>query len=488
MKILMRGGKAPHDVLGAEASFARNRSGIFGANVGNLLFTNAVYRALNVPDADVIVDSLETESPRINRQYIERINEEFDLFVLPLANAFRPQFLPWLERLSHVIEQLKIPVVVVGVGAQLNFSGDYSGVSESTKRSVRRFMSAVLDRSARVGVRGEITQSFLEHLGFGEQHVSVIGCPSMYDLGTDLRVDKNGAGLSRGDRLAINITPSVQGMGTVLEKVTQTYPRSVYVPQEHRELALLLWGQRVTGKVDSGVPADIDHPLYREDRIRFFLDPAQWRSYLQQSRFAFGNRIHGNIAALTAGTPAVLLSHDSRTLELAEYHGIPFKPVPKDPSDIDPAELFEWAEFTSLNSRVAENFDRYVQFLQENSVPNIFQPGQENISYSELLNQMEFPEPVGTLFSAQRDPIIERIRWLWQSVESDQSRTVGAYDPPFKPDVKGRSRLNEVEETLNQLKHQLRDHESVLDYLKTPIEKRALQGIKVRARRLLRRS
>ena len=44
--------------------------------------------------------------------------------------------------------------------------------------SVRAFMSAVLDRSPSVGVRGEFTHDYLRGLGFRD--VEVIGCPSMF--------------------------------------------------------------------------------------------------------------------------------------------------------------------------------------------------------------------------------------------------------------------------------------------------------------------
>lgn len=484
----MRAGKAPHDVVGAEASFARNRSGVFGANVGNFLFTNAVYRTVNVPGAEVVVDSLETESNRVHEGYISRINEEFDVFVLPLANAFRPQFLPWLDRLSGVIEKLTIPVVVVGVGAQLGFSGDYSGISDKTNASVSRFMRAVLDHSASVGVRGEITADYLHSLGFGTDQVDVIGCPSLYDNGRLLRIDKANDSPTRNARLALNVTPSISSMGKILMDTVEQYPNSVYVPQEHRELALLLWGQHVAGKLAEGVPRDITHPLYRQDRIRFFLDPATWRDYLSTCEFAFGNRIHGNIAALTAGTPAVLLSHDSRTLELARYHGIPYRPVPPAEERVDVSELYESADFAEFNRQSPENFDRYTRFLDANHIPHVYGQGLANPVYDRELSATEYPAPVGTLFASDRDALIGRVRWLWQGVESDQARKVGAYKPPFAPQAQNAvDEIGLLQEEVRRLTARLEEHEGTLRYLRQPVEKRAVEGLKVRVNQLRKR-
>ncbi|MCW4457823.1 polysaccharide pyruvyl transferase family protein [Microbacterium sp. MPKO10] len=487
MRILVRAGKAPHDVVSPEASFARNRSGVFGANVGNLLFTNAVYRAIYVPGSEVVVDSLETESVRVNDKYVDRINSEFDVFVLPLANAFRTQFLPWLDRLSAVIERLKIPVVVVGVGAQLGLSGDYSGVSDKTNASVARFMRAVLDHSASVGVRGEITADYLNSLGFGEEHVDVIGCPSMYDNGRQMTVEKKTVPPSKGARLGLNVTPSIPGMGKNLMAVAEQYPNSVYIPQEHRELALLLWGQKVAGKLAQGVPGDTSHPLYKQDRIRFFLDPQTWRDYLSTCEFAFGNRIHGNVAALTAGTPAVLLSHDSRTLELAQYHGIPYRPVPSAEEGIDVGHLYADADFTELNRVSSENFDRYTAFLGKNNISNIFDHGQANSDYERQLSSTSYPRPVGTLYADDREALISRVRWLWQGVEADQGRRVGAYTPPFAPRPSSSAdELAALKAEVSRLEHKLNEHEGTLTYLRQPAEKRVIEGLRVRAGRFRR--
>ena len=37
--------------------------------------------------------------------------------MIPLANAFRPTYIETLDALSNLIEQLTIPVTVLGVGA-----------------------------------------------------------------------------------------------------------------------------------------------------------------------------------------------------------------------------------------------------------------------------------------------------------------------------------------------------------------------------------
>jgi len=65
-----------------------------------------------------------------------------------------------LIRLTALVERLRIPVVVLGVGAQGTFDYDTRRL-KSIESSVRAFTSAVLARSPSIGVRGELTQDYL---------------------------------------------------------------------------------------------------------------------------------------------------------------------------------------------------------------------------------------------------------------------------------------------------------------------------------------
>ena len=86
----------------------------------------------------------------------------------------------------------------------------------------------------------------------------------------------------------------------------------------------MLWGEEHAQETDPGIPRP-DHPLVTEDRIRFPVEAWTWLEYLRDFDFATGTRLHGNVAALLAGVPAVLLAHDSRTLE---PRGVPRPALP----------------------------------------------------------------------------------------------------------------------------------------------------------------
>ncbi|UOQ57689.1 polysaccharide pyruvyl transferase family protein [Leucobacter allii] len=434
MKILIRAGKRPEDVLSPEAAFQRSRNGVFGANVGNLLFSNAVYRTLNVPQHSLVADALTTDKATVDAAHIARINDEFDHFAIPLANAFRPSFIPVLDRLSAVIERLDIPVTVIGVGAQLaRTSGEgFEDLPASMHDSVVRFMRAVLARSAKVGVRGEFTRGYLESLGFGAEHVEVIGCPSLFEE-SEYRIEKRVPALTAGSALAFNAVPSVDVFGRAFALHRQRFPDLHYVQQEHRELALLMWGEPVEGGISHHFPRTVDHPVYREDRLRLFLDPAPWRAYLAERDFSFGGRIHGNIAALTAGTPAVVVSHDSRTLELAEYHRIPVVKLPETAEEIRAEALYEDADYTGFHAVQRENLERYTAFLAANGLDHIHAPGNENPGYAQELAEISYGGAVRSLHADGMDAVIGRLHWLWQGIDTDQYRLEGRFEPPFVP-------------------------------------------------------
>ncbi|WP_234389132.1 polysaccharide pyruvyl transferase family protein [Streptomyces sp. AS58] len=316
---------------------------------------------LSAPDTEVTSNGIRTDQ---SARRAAEINEQYDVFVVPLANAFRPQFQASLDRLSTLIEQLTIPVVVFGVGAQTtdDYATDRLGPLAD---SVKRFASAVLERSASIGVRGELTARYLTGLGVPADRVDIIGCPSMF-LHGDTFPELRTAELTSASRIALNLSPNAIPVGDIsgiARHAWENYPDVTYYAQNLVDAELLLWGDLTpeTG-VEDPFPLQLTHDLLRENKMRMPLDPATWIAELRGYDFAYGTRIHGNIAALLAGTPAVVLTHDSRTLELCRYFGIPHRPLSGLPADTDPRELYEGADYSAMFKGHSERFDRIVAF------------------------------------------------------------------------------------------------------------------------------
>ena len=383
MRILLRAHKNPFSVASPYYSLSRN---LIGGNTGNLLFSQASYRLLSTKDTRIDTNKLVGLNP-------DRVNATYDQVVVPLANAFRLTFIDDLKALTELFSKLTIPVIVMGVGSQGPLSGkvEPSPLDEVAKD----FMVSVLERSASVGVRGEVTAAYLKKLGFGSDVVEVTGCVSVFMDGPHLKVVKKREELTGESPISLNISPYVAQMGPVSLDQAGRYPKLLYTAQDRFTLALML-----TGKYDqraphpAGSPTNMEHPLFRQNRVRLCLDPATWMAYIRQFDFSFGTRIHGNIVALLSGVPAVVLAHDSRTLELADYHEIPHRILPQKSEGVDAAQLYAEANWTPMMAGHAERWERMAAFLERNGLRHVFMDGESPESFDRKLAATRFPQPV----------------------------------------------------------------------------------------------
>ena len=403
-QILIRAHKSPFTVADADTTYRQN---LIGNNTGNLVFSQAVYRLLSTADAHLETSGLARSHPRV-------VNSRFDHVVIPLANAFRPSYIETLDALSNLIEQLTIPVTVLGVGSQASLDGVYRG-ADAVKPATTRFVRAVLNHSPSIGVRGEHTRDYLQSLGFGDEHVKVIGCPSMFMYGPNLKVERKVESLSFDSPVAFNVSPYVPQMGPLSLYAAEKFPNLVYMAQNIQTLELMLYGSYPKGRkmnamAASGAPITLDHPLIRSDRVRFFLDPKTWFEHLAQYDLSFGTRIHGNIAALLAGTPALLLAHDSRTLELAEYHEIPHRTITSIEEDADAISLYAECDWNRLNKAHPDRWDSFASFLGEHRLTHVYDDGQDPIAFDDRLAATEFPPPVRTLMGFSPEELYEMRR------------------------------------------------------------------------------
>jgi len=379
--------KGPFEVVSPEQTALDNR---IGSNVGNAVFLDAAYKYLDTSDAEITPDCFAE-----HRMGADYINERFDVYVIPLANGFRTTFMRFLSRMTEVVEGLKIPVVVLGGGLQASLPYK-PGVRRPQDETVTRFLKAVLDRSPKVGVRGEYTLDYLNRLGFKD--VEVIGCPSMFQHGLNLNVTKRAPSLDRDSRISINITPRIAQMGPIVMSHLERYPNLTYIGQEMDLLRLLLWGEKYPKfTVPNDVPIDASHPIVRDGQTRFWVDPWPWMEFLRSQDFAFGTRIHGNIAAILAGTPAYVFGHDTRTLELARYFGIPNREMSAVPADIDAAQLYEEADFTELHAGHPERFARFFSYLEAHGLRHVFMDGEDPDAFDRRISAIRFPPSVDLL-------------------------------------------------------------------------------------------
>src|SRR5699024_1781948 len=222
--ILIRSGISPLETF--DASYMVNKNSI-GGNVGNLIYAFSVYKTLMTEGTNIVPDYYSR-----NPKNADEIN---DSYIIPLADAFRTDFIHELKDYTKLIKKLKIPVIVIGVGLRAPFEPKLNE-GFPFDDDVKEFVKAVLEKSNMIGVRGQITADYLTRLGFREgiDH-TVIGCPSMYSFGRELKIRDNK--ITRESQVCVNSSMlSPKKVLDFISKSMNDYPNHYFIPQWRKEM------------------------------------------------------------------------------------------------------------------------------------------------------------------------------------------------------------------------------------------------------------
>lgn len=409
-RLLMRGPSGPFDNPGHVECLADN---LIGNNSGNLIYLHSVCRALMTEGVEI--DCIKT-GRRMTKEEENKYNEKYDAFIIPLANAFRTSFMKELRVITDMVKRLDMPCVVVGVGFQGNL--DYK-LDRDWDDDVRAFVDAVLEKSKMLGLRGEITADYLEHLGYTrEKDFTVIGCPSMFLYGRDLPKPKE-LRLGRDTRVNINSKFNMpEKLHEFLRSVCEEMPDHWYVPQNLYELKLACAGipARYTDSsinMPEGYPSSLNHPLYRENRVRGFVSAESWFRFLAEGDLTIGTRIHGNITSVLAGVPTFIIAGDARVLELAEYHKIPHIRMDEFEAGTDIYSLLEGVDFNTVLEGHEGRFNHYLDFLHANDLDTIFDHEYEKAPFDKRIESIDFNGPIIPFTSQTPEQQVDSLR-LWE--------------------------------------------------------------------------
>lgn len=406
-KLLMRAGMMPTDVLTPSQILVGNT---IGYNVGNLLYAYGVNRSLTVEDTEIVANNYKAEASKA-----DEINETYDAFIIPLADAFRSDagMRAELRNMTALIKKLKIPCIVIGVGLNAPFEPDLKKKFDFDG-DVTNFVKAVLDKSACIGVRGEITSQYLSNLGFkeGTDH-QVIGCPSLYSYGKHLKI--RDTSITEASRISVNASIlSPVNVLNFLNRTMEQIPDHYFLPQRVQEMKTVYTGAPYyhEQKGKDMYPQKMTDKVYMENRVRFMLNVPTWLDFLREADLSIGGRLHGNIAAVVAGTPSILLPHDARMRELTEYHSLTHVWASEIKEDTDVLDLAAKLDFHSVEKNHVRNFERYVDFLDKNELNHIYKNGAdpEKAPLDERIEKAGVLPPLETIRSCSFEETVER----WQ--------------------------------------------------------------------------
>lgn len=359
-KILVRAGMSPLDTFSADEIIRKNA---IGNNVGNLMYAYSIFRNLTTKNVELVPDYY-----KVDPDEAEMINETYDSYVIPLANAIRPSFIPTLKRYTALIQKLKIPVFVIGMGMAFSYEPNIEQ-KRPFDNDVKHFVSAVLEKSNIIGLRGQITSDYLSYLGFkeGRDHM-VIGCPSMYTFGSNIKIrDVN---LHNDSLISMNMTPKAdQKVLKFLNGLSEQYKNLEFTPQDLDEMILAysgtpFLGNAVNSKVNN-YPNSLDADLYKNNQVKFFLSAPSWIKHMRNIDLSVGTRLHGNVAPILAGTPSIAIPIDGRMRELTEYHNFPRVPTNEIREDMTLEELLEQVDIHSVEKNQERNYPGFYNELSQ---------------------------------------------------------------------------------------------------------------------------
>ena len=122
--------------------------------------------------------------------------------------------------------------------------------------------------------------------------------------------------------------------------------------------------------------AETDHSRlhdYLRAHVRFFLNVPDWVEYLRSKDFMMGTRLHGIVAGLLAGIPALLVTHDTRTEEAAHWLGISTIGAREllDAGCLDAQRLAERVDADAFNQRMIRYRADFAAFFRSNGVETV---------------------------------------------------------------------------------------------------------------------
>jgi len=355
-------------------------------NIGDWFINMATVRLLDFEEMYHLRPDAPPES-------LDFVNQHCDAVVLKGGNYLQRRGALSTFLSKELLDAFRIPVILIGAGTQAG-----PGQRGELAPEDIDILKQIHDSCASSSVRGYSSAELLaEH---GIHNVSVTGCPTLFwQRGRELHLQpprRDHAVFTYRDGLFTNDPALYRNQFVALEAIRRQSSR-VTVALQGEELALQdlfmaeRWGTEYGERI---VTTDLPG-LSRVERVRLDSDAlragairrysshtdaatAEWLTrstffswdvldYLDLFRgadLAVGCRLHGNLMALSNGTPAYFLTYDRRIEEIAELLNAPRASLLDLPEDFDPF-LADWAP---VEAAYRDLRNRMITFLERNGL------------------------------------------------------------------------------------------------------------------------
>jgi hypothetical protein len=331
----------------------------YAGNLGNLVFDDSLHEWLR--EAQVLrSDDAEDYA-------------SCDHLVLCLANAVSEVPMePGLAELQSRLRQAMrinptLQISVASVGAQY-FEISTDNVIHPDRLKFIRFLA---DCAPFLGVRGEYTADLLAQHGI--ENIWVIGDPALVHPAIESAHGNSSHGVCVGWTPYGKYRDAIGG----LLRWSARYEAS-YVVQEEGEGFTPSPNGRIEPlpRLESLLPyylwpAFDDANTVRTwalSRGRWFDSFEAWKSFYSHVHVSLSTRFHGNAVALLAGSLALQLVCDTRTLELSRFHQVPHVPLSNFNSSWTPDDIVNLADRESFDRALPSRRRNFEEFMSANGL------------------------------------------------------------------------------------------------------------------------
>lgn len=299
---------------------------IFG-NTGNPYITHAMLRYLGT-DWRYLTEENSLSCmfhTRLTPEEGARISRDFTCIFMTTQDYVRADWPEvYFANALHNLELIQLPVIAFSLGAN-SFGGNDADLAQKLNPTHAKFLYTLAERCKTIAVRGDFTQQTLANMGI--HNTVVTGCPTFYLHGADRQFTKKpwdeekmiGAtgGFAHLDRKQLHYYWQDELLFAKILYFSDDYTEDDFTHYSIHFFSNPKYQPYIYSTLDA----------VREQRASLFLDMQAWEEDIAaRTNMVIGTRVHGAIAALNAGVPAIVLNNDARATEMCALFGIPHYP------------------------------------------------------------------------------------------------------------------------------------------------------------------
>lgn len=299
---------------------------------------------------------------------IDEINSHDQIIIFAanwLANYMKDDF----SQLNNMLKKINIPITIIGLGSHTPYEKvDAKEFINTLNPTLIDFIHLVAEHSNSISVRGYTTKELLNAMGI--YNIDVTGCPSWFvNWKNDKKIIKTDLNSKSG--ILFHSDPEQRDLYKIMFEHFEGYTNSRLLIQSEFDLIKYLL-PNFHDNYENNYQLK-DKWLSNKNFGCFFQNVSEWEKFIVENiDLSFGLRIHGTIIALKNGIPAILVTHDGRTREMAEFFSIPNITV-QDLTDENFSlhKIYEKADYSIMENNYSELLKNYIKFLDKNNIKHI---------------------------------------------------------------------------------------------------------------------